>query len=126
MNKRAVGTRYEQLAAQYLTERGLTILESNYRIRSGEIDLIALDRSAPDVPGSGTVYVFVEVKYRKTASSGQPFEAVTYQKRKTICRVADHYRLSRGGLHGCMFRFDVISILGEEITWYQNAFPYTV
>lgn len=116
MNKRTVGARYEELAAQYLSKQGLTILERNFRSRIGEIDLIAKD---PD-----NACVFIEVKYRRDAKSGQPFEAVDYKKRKTICKVADYYRLTHGGLPGCSFRFDVISILGDEITWYQNAFPY--
>ncbi len=54
-----------------------------------------------------------------------PYEAVNLKKRKTICRVADYYRLTAGGLKGYNFRFDVISILGDEITWIRNAFPYS-
>ncbi len=116
MNKRALGGRFEELAADHLIKAGLVILERNYRCRIGEIDLIARDEA-------GTI-VFAEVKYRKSTSFGQPYEAVDLRKRKTICRVADHYRLCHGGLKGHDFRFDVISILGEELTWFQNAFPY--
>ena len=116
MNKREVGGRYEEMAAAHLTQAGLSILEKNYRCRIGEIDLIATD---PE----GTI-VFAEVKYRKNAAYGMPYEAVGYKKRKTICRVADHYRLMHGGLNGHSFRFDVISILGDQITWFQNAFSY--
>ena len=80
MNKRTVGTRYEELAAKYLTDRGLTILETNFRSRIGEIDLIAKEHGETDHPD---ICVFVEVKYRRSASSGMPYEALTYKKRKT-------------------------------------------
>lgn len=124
MNKRIVGGRYEAMAASHLEAQGLKILERNFRCRMGEIDLIALLEQQTDA-GSEKTIVFTEVKYRRTAASGQPFEAVDHKKRKTICRVADYYRLTHGGLYGYSFRFDIISILGEELTWFQNAFPYT-
>ena len=54
MNRRKIGTEYENLAARYLESKGLRILESNFRCRLGEIDLIAKDHS---------VIVFFEVKY---------------------------------------------------------------
>ena len=45
MNRRKIGTEYENLAARYLESKGLRILESNFRCRLGEIDLIAKDHS---------------------------------------------------------------------------------
>ncbi len=122
MNKREVGTRFEQMAADYLKDQGLTILEYNYRCRMGEIDLIALDERAQGMGDHDKTCVFVEVKYRKSTKNGQPWEAVDHKKRKTICRVADYYRLTHGGLSGHNFRFDVISILDDQITWFPNAF----
>ena len=65
-NKRETGTRKEELAADFLTRRGVKILERNFRCRQGEIDLIGMD---------GQYLVFVEVKYRKTARNGMPAEA---------------------------------------------------
>ena len=55
-NKRQVGTEKETLAAEYLEKKGYFIIEKNYRVRQGEIDLIARD---------GVCIVFVEVKYRE-------------------------------------------------------------
>ena len=52
-NKRSTGTQYEEVAAAYLRDKGYTILDRNFRDRSGEIDIIALCREA---------LVFVEVK----------------------------------------------------------------
>ena len=40
-NKRQVGTEKENLAAEYLKKKGYFIIEKNYRVRQGEIDLVA-------------------------------------------------------------------------------------
>ncbi|MCR5790699.1 MAG: YraN family protein [Lachnospiraceae bacterium] len=117
MNKRRVGGRYEEKAAAFLEQQGLQILFRNFRCRQGEIDLIAYDRAERTV-------VFVEVKYRKTSYAGMPAEAVTRAKQKTICRVADYYRSCYVTEDALSFRFDVVAILGEELSWYRNAFPY--
>ena len=55
MNKRQLGTVYEQKAAAYLQQQGYEILECNFRCRIGEIDIIARE---------GEYLCFVEVKYR--------------------------------------------------------------
>lgn len=115
MNKRKIGAEYEKKAVQYLRINGLSILELNYRNRKGEIDIICKDED---------YYVFVEVKYRKDNEKGAPAEAVTYSKRKNICLVADYYRMIHRIGEFTPVRYDVISICGEEITWYKNAFEH--
>ena len=115
MNTRRMGTRYGQLAAEYLEKNGVRILERNFRSRGGEIDLIGYD---------GEAYIFIEVKYRKDDRAGAPAAAVDLKKQATISRVADYYRSRKGLTEACSFRFDVVSILGEEINWLRNAFPY--
>ena len=72
MNKRRVGSVYEEKAAEYLEKDGYRILKRNFYCRSGEIDLIASGKE-----GSDSVLVFVEVKYRFSDSIGLPEEAVT-------------------------------------------------
>ena len=115
MNTRETGAYYEELAAEYLEKNGVRILEHNFRNRGGEIDLIGYD---------GSTYLFVEVKYRKNDRAGDPAAAVDQRKQATISRVADYYRSRHGLTEACSFRFDVISILGEEIAWIRDAFPY--
>ncbi len=112
-NKRRVGARYEDLAAEYLKEQGLRILERNFRTRFGEIDLIAQDH--------GTV-VFTEVKYRSFDGRGMPEEAVNRKKQAVIRKQALVYLASKGldDLTPC--RFDVIAVLGDKIRWIPNAF----
>lgn len=115
MNTRKKGAAYEQVAIEYLQRQGVTILEHNYRNRRGEIDIVGRD---------GGYTVFFEVKYRKDDARGYPVEAVNYGKQRTICRVADYYRMMHHMGDFAPVRYDVIAICGEEITWYQNAFEH--
>lgn len=115
MNTRKKGIEYEQAAIRYLQGQGVAILEHNFRIRRGEIDIIGRD---------GEYTVFFEVKYRRDNTVGDPAEAVNYGKQRTICRVADYYRMIHGMGDLTPVRYDVVAICGEEITWYQNAFEH--
>ena len=112
MNKRQIGSGREKLAAAYLMQRGIRIVEYNFRIRQGEIDLIGYDEDT---------LVFFEVKYRKTAAYGLPQEAVSFKKQLQICKVAAFYR-SFHKIEDIPVRFDVIAILGEHTEWIKNAF----
>ena len=113
MNKRREGGIRERLAAAYLSERGLEIMEYNYRTARGEIDLIAREKDT---------LVFVEVKYRRDARMGYPQEAVTQAKQRKIRQVAGAYLAEKGGSGGLACRFDVVAVLGDEITWIPGAF----
>jgi len=115
MNNRKSGTVREELAAMWLTKHGVKIIEKNFRCRSGEIDLIAMDKG---------YLVFVEVKFRRSDKSGYPIDSLTFNKRKIICKVAEFYRISKGFSDDFPVRYDVVGILGDEITWYQNAFDH--
>lgn len=115
MNKRAIGAARERKAAEYLTQRGMRIIEKNYRDQNGEIDLVGYH---------GDYLVFVEVKYRRDTQKGFAAEAVDVRKQRKICRVADHYRYSHGLDDRTKVRYDVVAIQGEEIDWIQNAFPH--
>ncbi len=113
-NKREVGSDKENVAAAYLEKKGYFIIQKNYRVRQGEIDIVARD---------GDTLVFVEVKYRKNLSSGHPLEAITPSKIKQISRTALFYlNQNKISVDNTPIRFDVIGILGEEITHIENAF----
>lgn len=114
-NRRNTGAAYEQKAAEYLENLGWRILEKNFRCRTGEIDLIAKD---------GDTLVFAEVKYRRSRAYGNPAEAVDKRKQYRICRVADYYRMKHALSDAQSCRFDVVSVLGEEISLIRNAFFY--
>ena len=90
----------ESLALKHLKARGCEILAQNYRVRRGEIDLIAQD---------GEFIVFVEVKTRRSLRFGLPQAAVTLQKQRQISKVALAY-LQAQNLLDAPCRFDVIAI----------------
>lgn len=118
-NNRKTGAGYEKMAGAYLETLGYKIVTYNYRCRMGEIDLIARD---------GEYLVFVEVKYRTTAVSGYPAEAVDARKQQIIGKCAMHF-LMKQGTCDVSCRFDVVAISGaagqEEITLYKDAFTLT-
>lgn len=117
-SNREIGTKYEDMAAQYLQSKGYFIIERNYHIKQAELDIIAR---------SGSTIVFVEVKYRGSSDMGHPLEAVDALKQKRICRAALHY-MSRNKISAdnTPIRFDVIGILGQEITHVENAFDFII
>ena len=112
-NKRQLGSQYEQKAADYLKEKGYTILECNFCNRTGEIDIIAKD---------GEYLCFVEVKYRMTSVYGNPLEAVDRRKQNQIRKVARFYMMKHGLHEWTPCRFDVIAFEGTEMTHIENAF----
>ena len=112
MNKRETGTKYEQMACDYLEEEGLRVVETNYRTPLGEIDIIARD---------GNTLVFIEVKYRQNRNFGGAEHAIPRKKQLTIIRVAKMYiKMHRLPLSG-FYRFDAVLIDGEEIQHIKNA-----
>ena len=85
-NTRRTGSEMEKIAAGYLAAQGVRILESNFRTREAEIDLIGRQ---------GRTLLFVEVKARrKNGKSGTGAEAVGPAKQRRICRCADYYMRS--------------------------------
>ncbi len=114
-NDRQIGAVYEEKACAFLKEKGLRIVEKNFRVRQGEIDIVARDRAT---------LVFVEVKYRKNAAKGLPEEAVDFKKQRQISRVALFYLSLRRLPLSTPCRFDVVAICGEEIRWVPDAFPF--
>ena len=114
INKRTIGAQGEEMACHYLEQANYKILERNFRSKSGEIDIIALDLEKDYI-------VFIEVKYRKNKAYGYPRESVNYYKQRNITKVASYYLLRKNAFHkNC--RFDVVEILGENIELIQNAF----
>lgn len=113
-NNRETGSKYERLAGEYLEQKGYEILEYNYRCKTGEIDIIAKD---------GAYLVFCEVKYRSDDRKGHPSEAVDLSKQRIISKCALYY-MTVNGIEDVPCRFDVVSIEGEMIVLYQNAFDY--
>ena len=102
----------ENIAKNYLIGQGYRIVKTNYKNTIGEIDIIAYDKDT---------LVFVEVKYRKTATFGLPREAVNQNKQHKIRMVATSY-LKKYRLFDKPCRFDIVEILGNEVTIIKDAF----
>lgn len=82
MSKQITGNHGENIACQYLKSRGYRILERNYRIRGGEIDIVAMD---------GETLVFIEVKTRYSHDYGLPKESMTPWKVRALLKTARFY-----------------------------------
>ena len=108
----------ENLAADYLSQQGYTIVARNARTPYGELDLVA--RQAQ-------VTVFVEVKTRRSEKFGLPEAAITPQKQAHLLAAAQAYLQAVPELDGD-WRVDVIAIRrtaaapgGVEIIHFENA-----
>lgn len=106
--KKEEGQRGEQIAVEYLKKHGYKILERNFRIRGGEIDIVALDPST----GSGPLATlcFIEVKTRRSDEFGTPLEAITPWKLRALMRSAEFYKIKHPRLPDAM-RIDAVGIV---------------
>jgi putative endonuclease len=108
----------EDLACRELARRGYAIVARRFRVRSGELDIVARD---------GPVLVFVEVKTRAGRRFGDPAEAVTPVKQRRLARLAGEY-LVRHHLPECPCRFDIVSVNAgvapPSIEIIRNAFDF--
>ena len=97
---KVVGNYGEDLACQFLKKQGYKILKRNFLIRGGEIDIVAKDKDE---------IVFVEVKTRFTHEFGDPAEAMTYFKIKTMLKTAQFYLLqTKQG--NASYRLDFVAV----------------
>ena len=99
-DRQALGRYGEALAARYLTERGLEVVDRNWRCQHGELDLVARD---------GDCLVFCEVKTRRSVRFGAPVEAVTSTKAARLRRLVAVW-LATHEQHSARVRIDVIAI----------------
>ncbi len=114
-NNKAVGDFGELLAKEYLVRNEYSILETNFRTRIGEIDIIAQ---------KDDIVVFIEVKSRKSLKFGMPYEAVDQRKMHKIIKVAQNYIVykSRGDTQ---YRFDIVEVFlneNDKINHIEDAF----
>jgi putative endonuclease len=113
----SIGAEFEKSAESHLRKQGLQTICRNYRCRFGEIDLIMAD---------GEFIVFVEVRYRRNNSYGNPLESITASKKKRIIRTATHFLHSKRGLEDRPCRFDAVGISCADqnimFDWIKNAF----
>jgi len=107
------GDHAERIAAAYLQDQGLALIESRYRCRWGEIDLILRDRDT---------VVFAEVRLRSSKTFGGAAYSVDRRKQARIIATARHYL---AGAREAACRFDVVLLERIEpprIEWIRDAF----
>jgi putative endonuclease len=101
LNRHEIGADSEEIALNYLLAKGYRLVKKNFRFgRMGEIDLVMRDRG---------VYVFVEVKAKRTHQYGLPEDAVTPAKRRQVRKIAQGF-VHIFHLTDYEARFDVIAI----------------
>ena len=106
----ARGAEAERRAAEYLERNKLVVIERNFRVRGGELDLICRD---------GRTVVFVEVRQRSRSDYGGAAASITAAKQARLILAARHW-LAAHGEAPC--RFDCVLIDGDNIQWLRNAF----
>lgn len=103
MSNRGLQQIGEDAAVRFLERRGMRILVRNWRIKLGEIDIVAAD---------GATLVFVEVKARGDGNSPDPELAVGHAKQKRLRRLAEAYlAFERPEVTTC--RFDVVAVVAN-------------
>jgi putative endonuclease len=114
---RNTGSEWEAVVENHLRKSGLSTLAKNFYSRYGEIDLVMRD---------GGDIVFVEVRYRKSATRGAGLDSVGAGKRTKLIRTASMFLQSQRNSSNTPCRFDVVSCSGTpdapQIDWIRNAF----
>lgn len=100
MSNRSVGDEAENLACVFIARNGYKIIQRNYQIRGGEVDIIAR---------VGEILVFVEVKARYSHKFGLPEESITYFKIRSLQKTALFY-ITKINWGDKPYRFDLVTI----------------
>ncbi len=113
---RAFGLRAETLAALWLRGRFFRILDRNYRVQGGEIDIVAQ---------RGRLIIFVEVKARADVETAAL--AITPAKQRRIRRAVHHWLGRHPQAAGCALRADAILIArGKLPRWIDGIFDLSI
>ncbi len=96
---KTTGNKGEELAANYLSEKGYTIIERNWRFRNAEVDIIAAKNNRLH---------FFEIKTRTSDAFGKPEESMSYKKMKMLRIAAEEYQYKNPDWK--YVQFDVLAI----------------
>jgi len=102
--KQEIGNLGEKLAQKFLISKGYRVLETNFKIRGGEVDLVCR---------KGKLLVFAEVKTRTNQNFGYPEESFDFKKRQRFQKAVLRYLL-RSRYQG-PWQVDLISIEIDKI-----------
>lgn len=111
------GKAAEALAARHLIDQGLQLLATNFRARTGELDLVLRD---------GHTLVVAEVRARRDAARVRPAATVDAFKQRRLISATRYFILRHRRFASWPVRFDVVEVVGEieaaGIRWHRAAF----
>ncbi len=96
---KTTGNKGEELAVNYLIEKGYAIIERNWRFRYAEVDIIA---------GKNNRLHFFEIKTRTSDKYGKPEESMSHKKMSMLKIAAEEYQYQH--LEWKYVQFDVLAI----------------
>lgn len=103
-HNKQVGYSSEEFVSKYLEKKGFNILDRNYVIQGGEIDLVCMDKDE---------IVFIEVKSLSSKSQIMLEQTITKKKTKSLIKTCRVW-LSRKGLENCEWRIDFVGVIFER------------
>lgn len=120
LHRKELGKRGEEIASDFLMQRGMTVLERNARSGHKELDIICTEASR-----SGLSLRFIEVKTRREPVQGEPWEAVNRKKQQNLVKAAKAYLASEKYKSHHIFCdeifFDIVTIV-----WNQEGTAYSL
>ena len=102
----SLGSKGEHRISEWLTNKGYLILERNWRTRTGEIDIIALDKTEQN--SAGGVLVFIEVKTLLKTELSDLDLIINKKKQERIIKTAKHFLVNNRKYNKMYIRFDVV------------------
>ncbi len=116
--RKKLGSHGEDLAVEFLKRRGYRILHRNFKLKFGEIDIVAQE---------GDTVCFIEVRTKTTDCVGTPFESITLFKQRKLSKLALAYLKNQYKSVEVRARFDVVAVVSEvgkeeTVEIIQNAF----
>jgi|GEM_PF-176981 len=119
---RKLGEQGEALAMEFLSKKGLHLIDRNFYSHFGEIDLIMQDNNRTN----DNYLVFIEVRRRKNLGYGSALESIDIRKQQKIRKTAEFFLLKNSQYQNQAVRFDVILVSSDKqkdsIEWIENAF----
>ena len=116
-----IGATAELYAEQFLQQQGLTLRLRNYRSKSGDIELIMVEKNP-----KGDVLVFIEVRLRTNKRFAPALETVDYRKQQKIIKTAMRFLQEQKLYDKIACRFDVVALdqtgTAPPVQWIKNAF----
>ena len=92
----------EEAVVQYLLRNKMEILDRNWRVKEGEIDIVARSYEG--------IYIFIEVKTRSSLTFGHPLESIDRAKAQRLQRLALAWLATHSKL-GAEFQIDCAAVL---------------